>query len=79
MAEIGGCKDKVEGCEDGVEGCEDGVEGCEDEVEGCEVPANDEGVHDIAKGSRLHKKFRAKVSMARYFWTSDAGPLKITG
>ena len=34
-----------------------------DKVEGCEVPANDEGVHDIAKGSRLHKKLQAKEGL----------------
>ena len=62
----------------------DKVEGCEatagvDEVEGCEAPANDKGVDDNAKGSRLHKKLQAKASMARYFWRSVATPLKITG
>ena len=71
---------------DNVEGCKatagvDKVEGCEatagvDEVEGCEAPANDKGVDDNAKGSRLHKKLRAKASMARYFWRSVATPLK---
>ena len=50
-----------------------------DEVEGCETPVTDEGVHDIAKGSWLHKKLRAKVSMARYFSKAVAGPLKSTG
>jgi hypothetical protein len=50
-----------------------------DEVEGCEAPANDEGVDDIAKGSWLHKKLRAKVSITRNFSGSDADPLKITG
>ena len=64
---------------DNVEGCEDNVEGSEDNVEGSEVPANDEGVHDIAKGSQLHKKLRAKSSMAWYLSRFVAGPLKITG
>ena len=50
-----------------------------DEVEGCESAAEDEGVHDIAKGSWLHKKLQAKVSMAWYFSSSVAGLLKITG
>ena len=49
-----------------------------DEVEGCEAPADDE-VHDIAKGSCVHKKLRAKCSIARYFSRAVAGPLKITG
>ena len=44
---------------DNVEGCEDNVEGSEDNVEGSEAPANDEEVHDIAKGSQLHKKLQA--------------------
>lgn len=66
----------------------DDIEGCEapandvgmDEIEGCEAPADDvEGVHDIAKGSWVHKKLRAKRSMARYFSADVAGPLKIAG
>ena len=70
--------DDVEGCEDNVEGSEDNVEGSEDDVEGSEALANDKGVHDIAKGSRLHKKLRAKSSMAQYLSRFVAGPLKIT-
>ena len=50
-----------------------------DKVEGCEVVANDEGVHEIAKGSWLHRKLQAKVSMAWNFSRDVAGPLKITG
>jgi hypothetical protein len=50
-----------------------------DKVEGCEAPADDEEVQDIEKGSRLHKKLRAKISIRRYFSASVAGPLKITG
>ena len=63
---------------DNVEGCEDNVEGSGDDVEGSEAPANDKGVHDIAKGSWLHKKLQAKSSMARYLSRFVAGPLKIT-
>lgn len=77
--------DEVEGCEatavvDEVEGCEaiaevdevDEVEDCEataevDEVEGCKA--------DIAKGSWLHKKLRAKCLMMRYISCSVASPL----
>ena len=56
----------------------DNVEG--DDVEGDDVEGDDvEGVHVIAQGSCVHKKLRAKRSMAGYFSAAVAGPLKITG
>jgi hypothetical protein len=79
VVKVEGCEDEPESCEDELESCEDELESCEDELESCEAPAKDEGVLVIAKGSRLHKKLRANISMTRYFSRSDAPPLKITG
>ena len=79
MDEIECCVALDEAGVDEIEGCVALDEAGVDEVEGCETPANDEGVQDIANGSWLHKKLRAKVSMARYFCSFVAGPLKITG